>query len=152
MVGTSRLLITGSRDWRQVEVLSTALRLAAVQMAGEGGAESAPVLVSGACPSGADAQAELVWNSWGLEVERHPARWDLYGRRAGFVRNEEMVDSLDKERDLVIAFIRNGSNGATGTMNYALGKGYRVWLYRDDDRREVDENVRAEAAEYKPRR
>lgn len=150
MTERGRILVTGSRDWKQVDVIRVALRLAAVQLAGEAGRENAPVLVSGDAPNGADAQAEYIWEEeWGLEVERHPAQWDRDGRGAGFKRNEEMVNSLDKDRDVVLAFIRNGSNGATHTKDYAEARGYRVWVHRDDDR-EVDESVREEAAGFQP--
>lgn len=135
-----RILVTGSRDWRQVDVVHNALRLAAVQLAGEAGAENAPVLVSGDCPTGADAQAEDIWESWGLEVERHPADWKSWGKRAGFVRNSEMVQSLDPARDIVVAFVRNNSRGASHTVRMARAAGLRVWLYEDIERQEQNDS------------
>jgi hypothetical protein len=45
-------------------------------------------------------------------VEIHPALWDRHGKRAGFIRNREIVQNVDR----VIAFF--GPNGITpGTMS-----------------------------------
>jgi hypothetical protein len=137
VVERGRILVTGSRDWRQPEVIHNALRLAAVQLAGEAGAANAPVLVSGDCPTGADAQAEYIWESWGLEIERHPADWKTYGRAAGFKRNEAMVDS---GADIVLAFVRNESKGASSTVRLARKAGLTVWLYEDIEREPKEEN------------
>lgn len=103
-----RVLITGSRDWEdedQVFNILTALGL------GEG-----DTLVSGACPTGADKMCEDVAEFLGADVERHPAQWNTYGKSAGFRRNQEMVDM---GADVCVAFIRNGSNGASMTANAA---------------------------------
>src|SRR5689334_16381982 len=62
-----RVLITGSRTWTDTAILRTALAQA--------WRDGARVLVSGACPTGADAQAEACWRAWGGRIERHPAHW-----------------------------------------------------------------------------
>lgn len=31
-----------------------------------------------------------------MDYESHPAQWDIYGRSAGYIRNEEMVKLCDK--------------------------------------------------------
>jgi hypothetical protein len=87
------------------------------------------VIVHGSCPAGADAQA-----SWwvrkhrviGLTEERHPADWrpgGKFDRSAGFRRNAEMV-ALGA--DVCLAFIRNGSNGASHTARLAEAAGIPV--------------------------
>lgn len=42
---------------------------------------------------GADYQAGYLAEAMGFEVEEHPADWVRYGRSAGVMRNQEMLDS-----------------------------------------------------------
>lgn len=103
-----RILITGSRDWTDEETIEKALDLY------DNGRDT--VLVSGSCPTGADqiCEVEGVLRDW--IVERHPADWKKYGKKAGFVRNSEMV-SLGA--DICLAFIKNESKGASMTARLA---------------------------------
>ncbi len=52
---------------------------------------------------GADKLAG-VWadRHWGVTTEVYPAQWDKYGRRAGYLRNREML--VVGKPDLVVAF------------------------------------------------
>lgn len=113
----SRILLTGSRDWRNDSLINVVLAEALSQFPGA-------TLVHGACPSGADATADLIWHfCFGAPVERHPADWEKLGKRAGFVRNAEMVEL---GADVCLAFIRNGSKGATHTADLAEKAGIPV--------------------------
>lgn len=105
---TGRVLVTGSRTWTNARVIRDALR----SVWGDGNA----VLVSGACPEGADRIAEMFWTRWGGQVERHPADWTTHGRCAGFRRNATMVGL---RADVCLAFIRDGSYGASHTARLA---------------------------------
>jgi hypothetical protein len=123
-----RVLVTGSRDWENAQLIYETMLGIHIK------AESQPVLVSGHCPTGADAIAEqiAVYLSW--PVERHPAKWEQpdgsIDKRAGFVRNKEMVDA---GADICIAFIRNKSKGATMTADLAAAAGIELKVFRSND-------------------
>lgn len=120
----TRILITGSRDWGDREAIWEALFPYGLDSWGV-------TLVSGACPSGADAIAEEIWKSWGMPVERHPADWKRHGKAAGFIRNQEMVNL---GADVCLAFRKNYSRGTTHCANAATMAGIpTIWFTEGED-------------------
>ena len=115
-----RVLITGSRTWTDTGAIRDAL--AAVW--GNGDA----VLVTGACPRGADRLAEACWTRWGGQLERHPADWDRHGRGAGLRRNADMVAA---GAHVCLTFIRNNSRGASHTAALAEAAGILTHCHRE---------------------
>jgi hypothetical protein len=113
-----RVLITGSRTWNDRAVIRAAL--------GDVWNPEA-VLISGACPDGADALCEACWTHWRGTVERHPANWNRHGRRAGFVRNAELVAA---GAAVCLAFIKANSAGASHTARLATEAGIPIRIYR----------------------
>ena len=107
-----RILVTGSRDWTDRDAIEGALWNAWID------AGMHATLVHGDCPTGADAIADELWriHTPSSPIERHPADWDRHGKRAGFLRNAEMV-ALGA--DVCLAFIKNESKGASMTARIA---------------------------------
>jgi hypothetical protein len=114
-----RILITGSRDWDDVEAIWQTLNVA-VQ---EAGPDREIVIVHGACPRGADWHADRWARFADATVEAHPANWSLEGKRAGFIRNARMVNL---GADVCLAFIKDGSRGASHTARLAEQAGIPV--------------------------
>lgn len=119
MPDSYRILVTGSRDWTDSRLLCEAISAAADE-AGRGRV----VIVHGACPRGADKLADLYAGAQEFGVERHPADWKGgYGKAAGFVRNAQMVKL---GADVCLAFIKDGSRGATHCADLAEKAGIDV--------------------------
>jgi len=110
-----RILVTGSRTWTDWRAITTALLDAA-------DGHDAVTLVQG-CAAGADFLASQAARKLRWEVEDHPANWAKFGKAAGFRRNAEMV-ALDA--DVCLAFIRDGSKGATHCANLAEKAGIKT--------------------------
>ncbi|MFJ3289954.1 SLOG family protein [Streptomyces sp. NPDC086669] len=116
------MLVTGSRDWEDREAVFRAIA-AVRQEVGE-----RPItVVHGDCPTGADAMAAYLCLRQGpgfnLTEEAHPANWQLEGKQAGPIRNARMVNL---GADICLAFIRNGSRGASQTARLAEQAGIPV--------------------------
>lgn len=118
-----RILITGSRDWRDEKAIGDALAAAWL----EHGCGQALIVVNGGA-RGADAIAQrwaCTMRNLGLPVhpEMHRADWDRYGKSAGHRRNAEMVA---RGADLVLAFPLGESRGTRGCMELARRAGIPV--------------------------
>ena len=77
-----KCVICGSRNIRDYELLKQAIQ--------ESGFEITEVISGGAM--GADTLGEKWAEENGIKLTRMLANWAKYGRRAGFIRNEEMVE------------------------------------------------------------
>ena len=120
---TFRILITGSRDWRDVVTIRKALEKYKDPPFGK------VVLVSGRCPTGADYICELYARAFGWEIEPHPADWKRYKKQAGPIRNAEMVAA---GADVCLAFIRNASPGSTGCATLAKEADIPTYVYNEN--------------------
>lgn len=115
-----RVLITGSRDWRDEDRIARVLD--------ELWDSIGPYRLVHGAARGVDRMAEIHQTALFRLTESHPANWQLHGKRAGYVRNAEMVAA---GADLCIAFIRDGSKGATMCADLAEKAGIRTIRYTD---------------------
>jgi len=110
-----RILICGDRnyrDWVRVkEYLDTVPKTAIII---HGGAR------------GADSLAGNFANSLNMKVMKFPANWDEFGRGAGILRNQQMLD--EGRPDLVVYFHKdiNNSKGTKDMVTRSLGKGIKT--------------------------
>ncbi|MGW2520535.1 DUF2493 domain-containing protein [Streptomyces sp. NPDC001617] len=107
-----RILITGSRDWEDQDAVYKALAEVVRVLP----VNQEVIVVHGACPTGADHMAHEWARGFGALIEAHPANWVKHGRQAGPLRNAAMVTA---GADICLAFIRNGSRGASHTARLA---------------------------------
>lgn len=113
-----RILVTGSRTWTQPFAVISILDSIYAQKH----PSHKMIVVHGDCPSGADRIAK----NWCLNMcvvdvadEAHPVSWGT-GRRGGPLRNAHMVNL---GADVCLAFVRDGSAGASGCARFAREAG-----------------------------
>jgi YspA, cpYpsA-related SLOG family len=114
MLDPYRVLVTGSRTWDDQKVIFNAL---AEYNYGQ------VTLVHGTA-RGADTIAAKIAAAFGWQIEPHPADWNSgHGKAAGFIRNIKMVEL---GADVCLAFIKDGSRGATHCADLAEKAGIPV--------------------------
>lgn len=76
-------------------------------------------IVSGHC-QGADMLGEKYAEEYGISVKAFPADWGKYKRKAGPIRNKQMIDYIGGfENKLVVAFTTADTVGTRNTINLA---------------------------------
>ncbi len=110
-----RVLVTGGRDFTDAAMVQAALDpLAAdIEVLIEGGAR------------GADTLAREWAKAHGIPWQTYEANWKRYGRRAGPIRNQKMLD--EGYPDLVVAF--PGGKGTADMVRRAREAGVKVMEY-----------------------
>lgn len=91
---TRRILICGDRNWTChtcIDIFVGALPFTAVVIDG--------------CARGADSFAHSAALRKGLLTIRFPAKWDIFGKAAGPIRNRQMI--IDGQPTEVVAFHNN---------------------------------------------
>jgi len=81
-----RLLVTGSREFTDIDLGRRALTEAVAELPGK------LTVVHGAA-RGADRLIAQLARDAGHRVEAWPADWEAHGRAAGFIRNQSMVNA-----------------------------------------------------------
>ena len=86
------------------------------------------IVVSGDCPIGIDAIAKRCADALGLEYIGHPADWKNLGKRAGFARNQTVVDDTDEGH----AWWNGTSRGTADTVRRYKKADKLVTVHRTD--------------------
>ncbi|NKE72859.1 DUF2493 domain-containing protein [Candidatus Manganitrophus noduliformans] len=109
-----RTIIAGSRTINDSLLVEQAVR--------ESGFRITEVLSGGA--RGVDCLGEEWARRNGVPVRHFPADWERYGKRAGYVRNEEMADRAE-----ALISVWDGRSPGTGQMiEIAKRKGLKVFV------------------------
>lgn len=111
-----KVLCCGDREWRDWRAILREL----VQLG------SGTVVVEGEC-RGADVMCCSVARRLGYEVLPYPATWNKFGRAAGPLRNQQMLDE-NPDIELVLAFHADltKSRGTANMVRKAREKGLEV--------------------------
>lgn len=84
------------------------------------------VIRLGACPTGVDLMVELFCIARGIKYQRYPAKWDLYGKSAGPIRNRDMIIGAD------ICCSFPGGKGTADCRRAAKDAGVRVSIAQSE--------------------
>ena len=112
-------MFCGSREWTDVEMIRRDV----------GALPDDTTVIHGAC-RGADTIAGKLALERGLNVIPYPAKWKLYGKKAGWLRNQEMVNSGIDE---VYAYCKGEAKGTR--MAVSLAEVRNITVHR---RKEVE--------------
>ena len=108
-----RLAVVGSREFDDYDYLCKILEWYDIRAIISGGAK------------GADQLAERYALEHGVAKKLFPAEWDKYGKRAGYLRNQKIVDYADE----IVAFWNKQSRGTKHTIDIANEAGKPVAIY-----------------------
>ncbi|QFG10437.1 DprA-like DNA processing chain A [Mycobacterium phage Anthony] len=115
-----RILITGSREWEGRTTVWSALNQELIEF-------GRLTIVHGAARGADDIADRWAWGArqdgYQVEIERYPADWNTLGKRAGTIRNQEMVDL---GADVCHAFPLRSSVGTWHCMRAATRAGIQV--------------------------
>lgn len=77
---------------------------------------------------GADTLGEQWAKERGIAVKYFPAQWNMYGKSAGFIRNQQMCDYAD----YIVSFWDGKSKGTKHAFDYMrkLGKHGEVYIVK----------------------
>lgn len=89
------------------------------------------IVVIHGCADGADTRAQQWCVQRAMPEMRFPARWRVYGKAAGPIRNRQMFDVT--QPDVVLAFPLADSIGTWDMVQYAEAKGCPVKVFQPVD-------------------
>ncbi len=86
--------------------------------------ENQPITIISGEAGGADMLAKQYAEECGWNYEGYPADWNTYGKRAGPIRNNEML--VKGKPDLVVAFLAPNSRGTKHMISISEKAGVTV--------------------------
>jgi ABC-type enterochelin transport system substrate-binding protein len=113
-----KVIIAGGRNFRDYDKLKESCDNILVN-------QKEVEIVSGTA-AGADTLGERYAQEKGYEVKKFPAQWDLYGKSAGYKRNQQMAEYADG----LIAFWDGKSRGTKHMIDIANKMGLKVRVVR----------------------
>ena len=113
-----RVIIAGSRTFCDYDLLR--------QKCDYFFSEKKPTSILCGLAAGADQLGKMYADERGIRVTYYPANWDYYGKRAGYIRNEEMAANAEA----LVAFWDGKSKGTKHMIDTAREKGLAVRVVR----------------------
>lgn len=110
-----RIIVAGSRSKISQQDVNDAIRLSGFEIT---------EVVSGTA-MGVDRMGEVWAKENNIPISYFPAQWNIYGKRAGYIRNEEMA----RNAEALIAVWDSESRGTLHMINIAKSKNLKVFIH-----------------------
>lgn len=111
---TKRVIVAGGRSFGNYQLLKSCLDYIFNNINHEVDIE----IVSGRA-EGADKLGERYAQEHNLSCKIFPAEWGKYGKKAGPIRNSQMIDYAKEQIPMVVAFWNGKSRGTMDTLSKA---------------------------------
>jgi len=118
-----RFLLFGGRDWHQAKWRPIWDALDALHRK-----HPTFVLVHGDCPTGVDAIGDAWSQDRRIECHRFPAKWDAFGKAAGPMRNQNMLEMTEPAG--AVGF--PGGRGSADMRARLDAAGVKIWFPAGD--------------------
>lgn len=107
-----RVIIAGGRDFNDYDLLKKTVTDII--------SNAIPEIISG-CAKGADRLGERFAKEYGYSLVKFPAKWEEFGKKAGYIRNIEMAkySISDDAEGVLIAFWDGESKGTKHMIDIA---------------------------------
>lgn len=110
-----KVIIAGSRTITNQAAVDLAMELSGFQVT---------TVLSGTA-KGVDLLGEAWAESRRIPIDRYPADWKQYGKRAGFLRNQEMAE----DADALVAVWDGESKGTKHMIAIARFQGLKIFVH-----------------------
>lgn len=123
-----RILVCGSRDWDDFGYFKSAVAANLLGWRSLAGDDPDFVIIEGGA-RGADAAAAEFAHTWCCDHDQFTADWENFGKAAGPIRNQQMLD--EGTPDLVLAFVNKPlaeSRGTADMVSRAIKAGVPVYV------------------------
>lgn len=116
-----KIIIAGGRDFMDYNLLKEKVN----KILQEKRVTHKIVIISG-CARGADTLGVRYASENIFDVDKYPADWDKYGKKAGYMRNVEMAENADA----LIAFWDGKSKGTKHMIDIATERNLPIRVIR----------------------
>jgi hypothetical protein len=134
-----RIIVAGGRDFNDYDYLKKSIRGVLFELENRKLCGSLNIFKTkqeicfiGGKAKGADTLGEEFAYEFGFPFVGFAANWDLYGKKAGYLRNTEMAKYATQENNhaVLIAFWDGKSKGTENMINTAKENGIEVFVFR----------------------
>jgi len=129
-----RIIIAGGRDFTEYKLLDKECNKIFVQLAQEGNfsvdvntSRKQIEIICGKA-KGADTLGKQFGKQYQLPIKYFLADWDGLGKKAGYIRNEQMAKYAEEDNGVLIAFWDKESRGTKHMIDLANKHGLKVFV------------------------